>query len=211
MKLCSLIKVLLTLSLIHIETSPRMTFLGSRVIMKGMDDISGNNRKLWTCGRRMHLYLLVSESTSICHDASSASWWTLFILGFISVLIAHEDSLKETSQRNHRKGYSKSFLLPINRYRWFSHIIWTQDTWVNWFTAIRANTFIFYGDVSDLLYGDSSYRRWCWFQLFVRWKKHFWLTKSHQFFLAFFKGWMGNVQCLKWKRLTPNQIQMMEV
>lgn len=31
---------------------------GSRVIMKGMDDISGNKRKLQTCGRTMHLNLL---------------------------------------------------------------------------------------------------------------------------------------------------------
>lgn len=37
---------------------PTNDLSGSRVIMKGMDGISGNKRKLLTCGRTMHLYLL---------------------------------------------------------------------------------------------------------------------------------------------------------
>lgn len=39
----------------HIPTNDHS---GSRVIMKGMDGTAGNKRKLLTCGRTSHLYLL---------------------------------------------------------------------------------------------------------------------------------------------------------
>lgn len=51
-------KVFIDIELDPYRWIPRNGLSGSRVIMKGMDGISGNKRKLLTCGRTMHLYLL---------------------------------------------------------------------------------------------------------------------------------------------------------
>lgn len=187
---------------------PTNDLSGSRVtIMKGTDGISVNERKLQTCGRTIHLYLLGEWGYINASQWIICSLMNLFIHSFISVPIAHENTSKEAVNfpEELQKGYSKSFLLPTNHHTWFSHIIWTQFRFLEFIDCGNCMKNPVYTDSGKFFHLDRCIRstvwRWCWSFSGLWDERDFWSTESHHISWVRSKVWLA-FQCLKWKSLT---------